>query len=192
MRLESKRLLLRKFQKKDINDYFEYVTHPDVGPRAGWEPYTDRQKAIERIEVERAKPLQFAIVLKSENKMIGSIEVMDVKPDRINETYNTNNSKEIGIILNPKYWGQGYMTEAIGTVLDMCFNKLKLDNIYAGYFEPNIGSRRVQEKNGFVPIGRVHNYAKWYQTGKMVDLILMRITSDEYKRFCLAKKHKSN
>ena len=44
----------------------------NVGSRADWPPYTDINKARERLILESKKTNQFALVLKSENKIIGS------------------------------------------------------------------------------------------------------------------------
>jgi len=37
--LESKRLILRKVELKDVEDMFEYAKDEMVGPMAGWEPH---------------------------------------------------------------------------------------------------------------------------------------------------------
>jgi RimJ/RimL family protein N-acetyltransferase len=50
----------------------------------------------------------------------------------------------------------------------------------AGYFEPNVGSGRVQEKAGLVPFGRIENYITWYLTGELCDCILNKIGREEY------------
>ena len=73
MKLETQRLLLRNYKDTDLEDYWEFVSQANVGPRCGWGVYTDKQKAAERLKYEISKPLQFAIVLKEKNKVI-SIE----------------------------------------------------------------------------------------------------------------------
>jgi len=66
MILETERLILRNFIESDLEDYWEYVQMENVGPRAGWKAYTDKEKAKERLLIESTKSNQFAIVLKSE------------------------------------------------------------------------------------------------------------------------------
>ena len=41
MSIETERLILRNYRIEDLNDYWEYITQPNVGPRCGWQPYTD-------------------------------------------------------------------------------------------------------------------------------------------------------
>lgn len=77
--LETERLILRNFKESDLDDCFEYASMKEVGPMAGWDPYTDKEKAHERLIYESNKPNQFALVLKSNNKVIGSVELMDCK-----------------------------------------------------------------------------------------------------------------
>ena len=37
--IETERLYLRKWSKKDAADVFEYAKDPAVGPIAGWKPH---------------------------------------------------------------------------------------------------------------------------------------------------------
>jgi RimJ/RimL family protein N-acetyltransferase len=56
---------------------------------------------------------------------------------------------EIWYKLHPKHWQQGYATEVVLRILDLCFNDLKLHRIEAGCATQNIGSIKVLEKSGF-------------------------------------------
>ena len=176
MFIETKNLILRNYTMNDLEDYWEYVSQPNVGPRCGWEPYTSKEAAKERLEYECGRPLQFAIELKSTGKVIGSIEVMEPKRD----CTTTDNAKELGCLLNENYWGKGVMTEALTSIVKYCFDDLRVEEVVAGYFEPNVGSGRVQEKAGLVPFGRIENYITWYLTGELCDCILNRIGREEY------------
>ena len=68
------------------------------------------------------------------------------KPDE--KLYNLK-QREIGYVLNPKYWGNGYMPEAVNALLNYAFNELKLDLIWCCHFDFNNNSKRVIEKCGF-------------------------------------------
>lgn len=37
--LETERLILRMWSKKDASDVFEYSRNPNVGPISGWKPH---------------------------------------------------------------------------------------------------------------------------------------------------------
>ena len=174
--IETQRLILRNYTMEDLADYWEYVSSPNVGPRCGWQPHTSIQQSRERLEYEIKRPLQFAIQLKESGKVIGSIEIMN--PDKNTETDGF--TKELGAILHEGYWNGGIMTETIFAIIKYCMEYLHTDNVVAGFFEPNIGSGKMQQKAGMEIVGRVKDYTTWYETGNPCDLILTKITKESY------------
>lgn len=178
MKLETERLILRNYMLSDLDDYYEYVSMQDVGPRCGWPAYTEKEKAKERLELEITKPLQFAIELKENHKVIGSVELTEAKGERYPDCDMTN-SKEIGFLLSKDYWGCGIMPEAVKAVLKYAFEELGVEKIYISHAEKNTQSGRVQEKLGFKIIGKVKNYRKWID-GEMTDSIMRCMTKGEW------------
>ena len=57
---------------------------------------------------------------------------------------------EISCYIHPKYWGKGYVVEALIGAMKYIYD-LGYDNILYGYYEGNSKSKKVQEKLGFVP-----------------------------------------
>jgi RimJ/RimL family protein N-acetyltransferase len=114
-------------------------------------PYTraDMQSFIR----ERAEPAsedaecRFAITL--EREPIGSIGVRMRPASHLQRGAGPN----IGYWLGRRYWGRGYMTEALYGVVSHLFSTLSHDAIYCGAFVGNEASLRVQEKVGFVRDG---------------------------------------
>lgn len=177
--LETERLILRNFLESDLEDYWEYVQMESVGPRAGWPAYTDKEKARERLIFETGQKNQFAIVLKSENKVIGSVELMECKQDRFSNLNIEKGAKEIGAVLSEKYWGKGYMPEAVKEVMRYAFEDLNVPVIYCGHAKANTNSARLQDKCGFKIIGELPNYREWID-GSITSLIERQMTSEEY------------
>lgn len=64
---------------------------------------------------------------------------------------------EIGYLLITEKWSQGIMTEAVGQICDIAFSSLDIIRITGLVYEPNSGSRRVLEKNGFLLEGTMKN-----------------------------------
>lgn len=180
--IETERLILRKFQTNDLEDYWEYVQMESVGPRAGWPAYTDKEKARERLTVEANKENQFAVVLKAENKVIGSVELMNCKQDIYSNLEIEEGAKELGCVLSEKYWGHGYMPEAIQAVMKYAFEELGVPVIYCGHAKANTNSARLQDKCGFKIIGELPNYRTWVD-GTTTSLIERKMTSEEYFQF---------
>ena len=179
--LETERLILRNYKETDIDDYYEYVSQKEVGPRCGWEPKSDRLQALERLKLESQKPLQFAIVEKASNKVIGSIELMDTKYDRYPTEKADKQTKELGFLLSKNFWGKGYMTEAAKSVLNFAFNQLNINTLYVCHAEANTQSGRVQEKLGFKVINKTPNYRTWID-GTPTDRIERKITKSEWTK----------
>jgi len=85
--------------------------------------------------------------------------------------YGMNSHKdEIGYWLTRSLWGQGLMTEVIGTFADYSFQDEKLKRLEAPIFEFNKGSARVLEKNGFELEGRLRK--AYFKDGTYYDSLL--------------------
>lgn len=145
--LQTNRLELRLWQPTDVNDLFEYAQDPRVGPNAGWSPHENIEESRRIVEMFINNADVYAIVLKAENKVIGSIGLHDREMD---ETTAGLKKREIGYVLNPTYWGQGIMPEAVAAVLKYGFDELDLDVIWSGYFDFNNQSKSVIHKSGFI------------------------------------------
>ena len=61
-RLETERLILDKWTKKDARDLFAYASTPNVGPLAGWKPHETIGESKMRIK----KIFPFLPVLESQ------------------------------------------------------------------------------------------------------------------------------
>ncbi len=181
--IETERLILRNYKESDFDDYWEYASQPNVYPRSGWPAYTEKKKAIEQLKREIERPFQFAILLKNNNKVVGSISLKPTR-DGMLEKFNLlfNETKEIGYLLNEKFWGQGIMTEAMKAIIKYGFDDLGLKVITAGYFEPNIASGKVQAKCGLKPFQTTKDSVIWYETGKPAAAIDCEITKEEYDK----------
>lgn len=144
--LSSERLILREWRESDSSDLYEYAKSGLVGPNAGWKPHKNEDESKDIIKMFTSNDDTYAIVIKSENKVIGSIGLHNRKPD---EELCDLEQREIGYVLNPVYWGNGYAPEAVNCLLNYGFNELNLDLIWCGHFDFNNNSKRVNEKCGF-------------------------------------------
>lgn len=149
--IETDRLILRPFQQSDLQDFFEYASVEGVGEMAGWHHHESIEKTQEILDMFIEGDHDFAICLKSNGKVIGSLGVKEYGlEDKLTEFCNYR-GREIGYVLSKDYWGQGLMPEAVNAVIDYLFNALGLDFLTCGYYLFNAQSRRLQEKCGFKP-----------------------------------------
>ena len=143
MRIETERLILRPFFKNDLCDFHEYCTQPDVGIRAGWCAHKSREESEQLLTKWINSKGRLAIVLKKENKVIGHITILK-------DTSGHEDTREIGFVLNHSYWRQGFMKEAVLSLIDFLFRHWGLKYIWACCFETNTASRSLLESCGFL------------------------------------------
>jgi len=144
--LITDRLILREWRETDSKDLQEYAKSDLVGPSAGWPPHKDEEESKKIIQMFIKNNDSYAIVFKEENKVIGGIGLHNRKPD---DSLSELNQREIGYVLNPKYWGKGIVPEAVNCLINYGFNDMNLDLIWCGHYDFNNKSKRVVEKCNF-------------------------------------------
>ena len=147
VRIETPRLILRPWQETDVDDFYEYARVDGVGQRCGWLPHENLEKSRILLQMFMEEKKTFALELKENGKVIGSIGLETRDADLgIPEDLM---GREIGYVLNKDYWGRGLMPEAVKAVISYCFTELDFDWLTCGHFVWNDQSRRVVEKSGF-------------------------------------------
>ena len=135
--LHTPRLTLRKFTKADVQDVFEYASDPEVPKYMTWDAHKTLKESEEVIDWHMNTQGMWAIEF--ESKLVGSIGI-SLKPEHEKASF--------GYALNRKFWGKGFMTEALSAVLRLCFEKLELNRVEATHFTENPASGKVMQKCG--------------------------------------------
>ena len=146
--LETDRLILRAWEITDLDDFFEYASVEGVGEKAGWEHHKSKDKSLEILKMFIEEKKVFAIVLKENQKVIGSIGIEELS-EKLDKDLDNLLGRELGYVLNKDYWNKGIMKEAVSKVVEYCFNTLKLNFLMASYFNHNIASKKVLENLNF-------------------------------------------
>ena len=146
MRLETERLILRRFEDSDAESVFEYAKDPDVGPIAGWPSHQNIDESLDVIRNVLSAKEAYAICLKTDGRAIGAIEL---KLSGHTDMTERDDECELGYWLGKPFWGQGIMPEAAREMLRHAFEDLGMTKVWVGYYEGNTKSKRVQEKAGF-------------------------------------------
>ena len=145
--IETERLILRDWEETDLDDFFEYAKVEGVGEMAGW-PHHENIEVSEKILRDFiAKGDVYAIVLKENNKVIGSLRIHNRTPDT---GYKAAIQREIGYVVSKTYWGLGIAPEAAKAAIRYAFEEINVDVLWCGHFTTNYQSQRVIEKSGFV------------------------------------------
>ena len=141
--LETERMILRPWRLEDAKDLYEYASTSKVGPMAGWKPHKDLEESKEIIQMFMEEDETWAIELKENQKVIGSVGLH--KPHRADITYDL----ELGYVLSEDYWGKGLMPEAAKRAIEFAFEDLNIQTLLVAHFDFNTQSKRVIEKLGF-------------------------------------------
>ena len=144
--LKTERLILRRWEDGDAESLFEYAADPDVGPIAGWPPHQTIEESRDVIKNVFNGKEAYAICLKTDDRAIGAIEL---KLNGHTDLTDRDDECELGYWLGKPFWGQGIMPEAVKEILRHAFEKIGMTKVWAGYYEGNLKSKRVQEKSGF-------------------------------------------
>lgn len=162
--LESERLLLREFRLSDWPEVNAYTSDPDVVKYMPFGPTTEEQtrEHISQILAWAAEQprriYEMAVVLRSGNHLIGTA-TLALHPDE-------RRIANFSYLLHRQYWGQGYATEAMHTLIDFGFRVLQLHRLEDTCNTSNLASARVMEKLGMRREGHLRETiwkdGQWY------------------------------
>ncbi len=157
--LETNRLILRSFQLSDAIRVQLLAGDKAIASTtlAIPHPYEDGMAEewirTHKEEFENGKFINFAIVLKESNELIGAIGL----------TLNQEHvHAELGYWIGKPYWNQNYCTEAAKEVIRYGFETLNLHRIHAMHLSRNPASGKVMSKIGMRHEGTRHEHIfKW-------------------------------
>ncbi len=145
-RIETQRLILRRFTIEDADDMFNnWASDPEVTRYLTWPVHPSveftRSLLIEWVsQYENGGHFNWAMELKETGRVIGDISVV-----KLNE--NTQ-AADMGYCMSRAYWGQGLMPEALEAVMAYLFDVVGLNRIAACHDVNNPKSGRVMDKAG--------------------------------------------
>jgi len=184
MELRTERLILRPWLESDAESLYEYAKDPRVGPMAGWPPHTSVENSLEIIRNVLAVTENYAVCLKEDNRAIGSIGLMIGKASSLSLP---DTEGEIGYWIGVPFWGRGLIPEAVRELVRHGFEDLKLVKIWAGYFDGNVKSKRVQDKCGFRYQYTRKNFF-WKPTGEIRTLHVTCLTRKDWEESLAGKE----
>lgn len=147
--LETERLRLRYLCKDDLESLYDAWSDGEVTKYLSFDTYTNIEDAKERVCIwldryKNEKCYRWIIERKEDGDLFGVIDVVG---------YCDDGSPEIGYLSRRKFWGNGYMTEALGAVTEYLFSE-GFPSIVVEAIVYNAGSNRVIQKNGYTLVGQ--------------------------------------
>lgn len=135
--METKRLILRRYEAADLQDLYEYLSDPEVVKFEPYKPMTmaeTEENLAWRIDTDE----MIAVELKENHKMIGNVYLGKRKFD----------SLEMGYVFNRAYWGKGCAYESASALVELAFQN-GIHRVYAECDPLNMASWKLLEKLGF-------------------------------------------
>ena len=168
--LEGDDVELRTIETEDVDFFHEMLNDPDV--RRGIAVVDPVTRTNEREWAEargEGDDVNFAIYY--DDEPVGTI---GLKPPNA-----VTGSAEVGYIVAPTHWGNGFATDALQTLCRYAFDERGLNKVYASVYETNPASTRVVENAGFTREG-VHR-EEGFVDGKHVDVFRYGLLADEWR-----------
>jgi ribosomal-protein-alanine N-acetyltransferase len=176
--LETERLILRKFNASDAEDMFNnWANDPEVTKYMTWCTHKNVEETKNIISkwiesYKTASSYIWGIVIKSTGELIGSISVTKIKEEKL--------LFEIGYCIGRKWWGNGYVLEALKEVIRYSFNEIGVNRIEAVHHIDNVNSGKVMLKAGMKYEGRLRDRGL-DNMGNIISLDMYSILKKEYK-----------
>lgn len=176
IRLETDRLILRRFEINDVDGmFYNWATDSLTCRYLSWDIHDNIEFTMSIItswinEYDNGS-YNWVVELKDTNEIIGSISAV-----KINKKHS---NVELGYCYGSKYWGKGYASEALRCVIEFFLNVCNIHLVEAFHISGNPASGRVMEKAGMKKDAilrdrRVNKYTK-----ELNDLIVYSIKKDE-------------
>lgn len=173
--IETDRLIMREINLEDLGALFKIFSSEDVMKYYGMFPIDQLKQAQNLIlsfrdGFDEEKSIRWGITLKESQVFIGTCGFHNMQKRSFRA--------EIGYELSPDHWNKGYVTEAIGAMLEFGFGMMGLNRIEALVYPENTASHRALEKLGFKEEGLLREYAYFREVFQ--DLVMHSILRREY------------
>lgn len=137
IRIETERIIIRKFKPEDSIGLLEYLSRPRVNCFVG-ERLDSEAAAMAYMENTPDGMLRYAVSLKETDFLIGEVFAVQEESD----TYN------VGWHFNARFEGKGLACEAATAFVDYLFREAAARRIYGYVEQDNVRSQRLCERLG--------------------------------------------
>ena len=175
--LETNRLVLRELTVDDVGFYFHHFNISEIVKGCCFPGPKSLNAAQEELELYCLNPfkenrgIRWGIVMQGTDKLIGTCGYTH---------WDKNVHRgEIGYDLNPAYWRQGIMTEALGAVLRYGFENMDLNRIQAVIDSENVRSQKLVKRLGFKKEGVLRQNSVF--EGQYRDDVLYSLLKEEWR-----------
>ena len=158
----TKRLHLRKPLLSDVVAIFEqYAQDAEVSKYLTFKPHKNLGESKEFVRRcvkvwKEGTAFPWAIIRKSDQQFLGMIEIVGIDHAGLN----------VGYVLAKKYWGKGYMPEALKAIINWGLAQDEIFRVWAYCDVENVASAKVLEKVGMQREGILRKWMKLPNIGE--------------------------
>ena len=167
--LRGESVTLRPVDEDDLAFAQRVINHPDV--RRGVGAFAPKTSEHEREWYESQDENEPSLMVYAADEPVG-IAGLHVEPFPWGYA-------EVGYMIHPDHWGNGYATDAVRCLVRYGFDERRLNKVGADVYASNEGSQRVLEKVGFEREGVRRDHA--FVEGEHVDLYEYGLLADEWR-----------
>ncbi|MDD5593354.1 MAG: GNAT family protein [Candidatus Margulisbacteria bacterium] len=173
--IEGKIIYLREVRPADVNEnYYRWLNDPEVNQflETHFVPQSmeNIKRYVERMD-GKSDEIFLAMCLKENDRHVGNIKLGPINW--------IHRNADISLVIGEKeYWGKGIATDAIRALSGFAFNVLNLNNLKAGCYAENKGSKGAFIKVGFKEVGLIKDDI--YFQGKYTDHVLLALNKKEF------------
>lgn len=175
-RLETDRLILRRFVKADAESvYKNWASDDEVTKYLTWETHKSAEDSARYVDFcldgyKNADFYQWAIELKETGETGGNVSVVRITED---------GAAELGWVLGRALWGRGIVPEAAEEVMRFLFDEVGFSRIYAEHDIENVKSGRVMQKIGMAYEGVLREARK--NNRGVVDVAVYGLAKENFR-----------
>lgn len=179
IRLETRRLILRDYLPEDKEEYILLKSDPktmyylqDIQLHSRQEGERDFSEVLADAASSERRFLFLRAERKDTGEQLGSVG------------YTVESRTPLGKLVSagyfyfPKFWGQGYGSEAFRRVLEFAFLEDHVYRVTTGCLKENCGSERIMQKCGMVPEAERPGW-EWHD-GEMKTRMEYRLLREEF------------
>jgi ribosomal-protein-alanine N-acetyltransferase len=172
--LKTDRLDLVEIKQSHLADLYKLFGDENVTRFYNLLPLTNEQEAQKSIDWFQSRfkdklGIRWGIAIKGQQNIIGTIGF---------NNFTKRHRANIGYDLQKEHWNNGYITEALKTVINFGFDQLEINRIEAEVMQGNIISEKVLDKLNFKNEGILREWMFW--NGKHYDMTMFSLLKADY------------
>jgi RimJ/RimL family protein N-acetyltransferase len=171
--LMGKLVNLRAVEPADYELLWRWVNMPEIMKYWGRPGNTQSLAEVaeqERMQAARGNSAKFMVETR-DGRAIGQIDYYELDWQK--------RSAWVSILIADKeYWGGGYGTDAMRTLVRYLFRQLGLHRVSLNVHESNLRAQRSYQKVGFVREGVMRDWA--YFDGQWMNAVLMSVLESDF------------